>query len=138
MKAEELMIGDWVQFPFGFERVQEIGFVQGHGYCASFAASATLFPVEVDKIEPILLTTEILESNGFPLDEEETKKIKSYYENYENWKLFKFPLGSGFYIEYNINKNAFWITDHGWIKFKYVHEFQHVLKLCGINKEIVL
>ena len=130
MKANELMIGDWVQFPMGYEKVQEIGFVQGHGYCASFAASATLFPVEIDKIEPIPLTAEILEKNGFVNGEEvwaancpEDKNLLLEITWDDTRKV----------AAWSINCNEYCV-----LELHYVHELQHALRLCGIDKNIVL
>lgn len=60
MKAEELMIGDIVKFPHGADKVRDIVFVEGKGMCASFAASATLFPVEVETLESLTITEEHL------------------------------------------------------------------------------
>lgn len=54
MKANELMIGDLVRFPIGNEKVVDLPYIEGKGMCASFAASATLFPVEVEKLEPMV------------------------------------------------------------------------------------
>ena len=65
MKANEISIGDWLKFPIGNEKVIDLPYIEGKGICASFAASATLFPVEVENLEPIPLTAEILEKNGF-------------------------------------------------------------------------
>ena len=66
LKVTDLMIGDWVNFNGTFDKVKEILFVdkpKHMGYCASFAASTTLFPVQLDKITPIKVTQEFLEKN---------------------------------------------------------------------------
>ena len=66
LKVTDLMIGHWVNFNGTFDKVKEILFVDKPkhlGYCASFAASATLFPVQLDKITPIKVTHEFLEKN---------------------------------------------------------------------------
>ena len=48
LKVTDLMIGDWVNFNGTFDKVKEILYVDKPkhlGYCVSFAASTTLFPV---------------------------------------------------------------------------------------------
>ena len=66
LKVTDLMIGDWVNFNGAFDKVKEILFVDKPkqlGYCASFAASTTPFPAQLDKITPIKVTQEFLEKN---------------------------------------------------------------------------
>jgi hypothetical protein len=124
MKANELMIGDWVMFPNSIEKVQEISYVCGKGYCASFAASATLFPIPIDKLKPIPITPEILEKNGW----------KSY--SHENTPIFGIIQGFEIVLAW---MDYYWQlcvdgTVYRKIRIRYVHELQHALKLCGIEK----
>ena len=137
----DYMIGDWLQYyDCNLEKqcYAQITSIQADGAKPFIQTSDSDVYYLAEEYKSIPLTSEILEKNGFPFDEEETKKVKGYYKDYEDWKLFKFPLGSGFNIEYNSNRGYYYITDHCFLKFKYVHEFQHILKLCGINKEIKL
>ena len=110
MYAKDLMIGDWVKFPIGNDKVVDLLYIEGKGICASFSASATLFPVEVEKLQPIPLTPEILEKNGFS-------------RNGLDIALFDRKGGDDFIGAANL---------------QYVHELQHALRLCGIKKEIEL
>ena len=137
MKAEELMIGDWVKFPIGNDKVVDLPYIEGRGVCASFAASATLFPVEVYKLEPIPLTPEILEKDGF--------------KSWEHGYIWKERIGMGGQtisatspIEIIIYEGGHSVimNPHEGKEFQgsidNVYELQHALKLCGINKEIVI
>lgn len=132
MKATDLMIGDWVQFPHGIDKIVDLPYIAGKGICASFAASATLFPVEIDKLLPIPLTKEILIKNGW-LEE-------SDYEN----DLYggHFPEDKKLRLELDIDGSEVWWTinsvEYYIIPLCYVHELQHALRLCKINKEIEL
>jgi hypothetical protein len=126
MKANELMIGDWVMFPNSIEKVQEVAYIEGKGYCASFAASATLFPIPIDKLKPIPLTPEILEKNGFT-------RYGQVYANLQQW-VVKF--GDKRKALVQDIRTGEWGMNDVWID--YVHEFQHVLKLCKIEKNIEL
>ncbi len=123
MKANELMIGDWVKFPIGNERIIDLPYIPGMGICASFAASATLFPVEVEKLQPISLTPEILKKNGFK-DGEFFGELM-----YEEWQI----LCDCAHLA--MRSSAGWLVD---IPSKFVHDLQHALRLCGIEKEVVL
>lgn len=131
MKAEELMIGDWVKFPIGIEKIIDLPYIEGRGICASFAASATLFPVEVDKLEPILLTPEILEKNGF---ESDTNMFG--FADYELSKDYILEnRGDRFCISRRVNNSGstYWI-----LTIFFVHQLQHALRLCKIDKTIEL
>jgi hypothetical protein len=85
---------------------------------------------------PIPLTPEILEKNGFkkatqisdtePFDiDEEGNKHYSYSTTFWGWwqpdNIFCIPANG-----------------LGWLNIKYVHQLQHALRLCGIEKEIIL
>lgn len=148
MKANELMIGDWVivhhptmpaegiQISADWLRTIELinnGLIK---------EDSPLFRI----VEPIPLTVEILEKNGF-------KKIQIHGEKQDN--IFQCYDGEitievGIYdpncilIHYRyetpdgINSgelSSIIKVDGG--KF-YLHELQHALRLCGIEKEIIL
>lgn len=136
MNAKELMIGDLVVYTGDVEYNDPI-IIEGMDIATDSCITSDRDDVGFEGVQPIPLTSEILENNGFPFNEVETNSsIQSVYKHYT--KFYDFPLGKGFYIEYDTVDNIFYITDHCWIRFKYVHEFQHVLKLCGINKDIKL
>ena len=145
MKAEELMIttsdvmvGDWVritiegeQYPAVVNSIKlnteeiDVSFLaapgdweDGDGY---------------DEIEPIPLTAEILEANGFE------KNSAKYYRIV----IGKQMAGDGYETqEVAISEKGllliFTSVCDVRIPIKYVHELQHALRLCGIDKEIVL
>jgi hypothetical protein len=131
MKANELMVGDWVKFPIGNDKVVDLPYIEGRGICASFAASATLFPVEIDKIEPVSLTPEILEKNGW------------FYPPQSIWMKLDSPYGELWGCEHT--DGTLWLYSSAeldkhdaFAEIRYVHELQHALRLCGIEKEIEL
>lgn len=71
----------------------------------------------------IELTPEILEKNGF------SNKNTLWYLEKDNFEL-----------EHNNNDSFIWIVGDVYIVafIKYVHQLQHAMRLCGIDKEIVL
>ena len=82
--------------------------------------------VWADFLEPIPLSAEILEKNGFT---KSTIFIEWKYEEegiYILWKPFPFLKVETENVQLNLSR------------CEYVHELQHALRLCGIDKEIVL
>ena len=76
---------------------------------------------QITKIEPIPLTSEILEKNGFVIES----------RDYHGEPLQYCKLVDGLWIDIS-GENFF----EG--KLEYVHQLQHALRLCGIEKEIEL
>lgn len=126
MKANELMIGDWVQ------------------PCSrSYPVQVESLPVDTINgdmgaaFDPIPLTPEILEKNGFIIKHPESEK-RTYWRDcagqivgHKNRGLMLMeihgnPKKFGYFIPY--------FKGH----LYYVHELQHALRLCGIDKEIEL
>lgn len=88
-----------------------------------------------DEICPIPLTAEILEKNGFAYKEsDETCATEAFHQ----WHLD----GSRFAIDddswWRAVKDGELHVKFGGFPLKYLHELQHALRLCGINKEIKL
>lgn len=119
MKSEDLMIDDWVSLPSD-AFAQVIGLASdgiffkdgmGEGACS------------YDKIHPIPLTPEILEKNGFKYND------TPFVQGWEQFGLTLYHGGEGFLI--NCGENTA-------MKINAVHELQHALRLCGINKTIEL
>ena len=130
MTPTDLMVGDWVMlFDDIPTRVDAIGDVKiyltdNQGY---------EWHSEYPFIKPIPLTRAILEKNGFRwLSTEE-----NYGSSGRSVSRYSFPLGQGFNIE-EWDDNTFLLTDHCFMRFRYVHEFQHVLRMCYISKEITI
>ena len=166
MKAEELMIttsdvmvGDWVRITIEGEKypavvnsiklnTEEIGvsylaapgdWEDGEGY---------------DEIEPIPLTEAILKANGFEFIEAEKlinvrrsmchlSRMSGEYRYVDKTKkgfvIDFIGLGySGLHKEWQVIQmfGKDMVIDAG--KANYVHQLQHCLKICGIEKEITL
>ena len=130
MKVEELMVGDWV-YRNGKDEPMKVLTIGEHGCCLGFTDGYC--GEAEDLIEPIPLTKEILEKNGFEVFNGGYYIIK-VLEDDEVPTLY---VWNGY--------DSIWVVDYcsmnkyTYIKdCKYVHEFQHELKSCGIEKEIVL
>lgn len=111
MKANELMIGDWV-----------LDTRTG----TPLRVNPFMAELEVPEWNPIPLTTEILEKNGLPID--------SYGCCFKEDKCMMLEISveeDGIYWTINYN-------EYGILKLEYVHELQHALRLCKVDKEIVV
>ena len=119
MKATELMIGDLIKIKghLDYDKVQEIARDENMQWYISFACSATLF--RAYEFEPIPLTPEILEKNGW--------KETEYWHEYEDGNtIIQYSLSNIWGIINEIEIEHF--------KCEYVHQLQHLLRLCGLNE----
>ncbi len=139
MKATELMIGDWVNYKGINSKVAPADFDIHHG---TWIAEAT----------PIILTKEILEENGFIKDaDEDDREVSKYHLLVPTGierisftiqvSLFKEPIcGVSTLVKcwgqtppYNGGMNDIHLCSAN-----YVHQLQHAMRLCGIEKEVEL
>lgn len=124
MKATDLMIGDWVKIKghLDYDKVQEIARDENMQWYISFACSATLF--RAYEFEPIPLTPEILEKNGF---------IKVNSQRYD----YGSP-DNDCYVKVNPKKNMIHVNgrnaNSNLYSHSFVHELQRALRLCGLNE----
>lgn len=152
LTANELMIGDWV---YGLYPNKE-------KYPSPFRISAVeIYPTnksprivtyggygfQEEYLAPILITPEILEKNGFKIEKNETY-CKRYSFACNLGKVPQTVVAFSFYGE-GVSADTLFAC---WTKpkscdgensihicdLKSVHELQHALRLCGIEKEIVL
>lgn len=134
MKANDLMIGDWVEFrphnekPF-YAQVEALNNDETYNKDGYFA----------DKlVQPIPLTPEILEKNGFVNNDGDFRFFKADEESY----YFGFE-SVHYYFETHFCNVTKEFSQGGMQNqskgiFTYVHQLQHALRLCGIDKEITL
>lgn len=116
------MIGDWVKLkdggPFQMEDVSGTGMFRRWTSDGEY-----MIPYGYDEIEPIPLTPEILEKNGF--------------EEFDGWRILDMDDVEIRWIGTILEISG----SHGNMELpnvQCVHELQHTLRLCGIDKEIVV
>ena len=129
MEAKELMIGDWVLQDDNLEHKRPCrikGFFDRH----IIEVSGETTPLHESHINPIPLTAEILDNSGF-------KKGHDAVENKDTFMSNFCPL---FLVK---EKGEWWLSTYdsspeilNLIRIKYVHELQHFLRLCGMEREI--
>lgn len=148
MRVEEIMVGDWVQ---GFvpDSYSKIYGIFNEGRIAIIAEpNKTYIELSPEDVHPIPLTPEILEKNG--LHETESNE---YFPS--RWVFIQDGSRDGVMIEITfyqkpvngvnvlIKINTQSSKDCGINKLhscdiETIHELQHALRLCGIEKEIAL
>lgn len=138
MKANELMIGDWVKTPDGNGIIRLINAIDERFVVRVKGMDCRFLP---DVVEPIPLTDEILEKNGFVYISK--GMLYSYYsyaaDGYIKVILSdlldgEWELSIDNYDKFN-DSHTQYTNNRCFLK---VHELQHALKLCGIEKEIQL
>lgn len=130
MKAGELMIGDYVirkNVPKEILIVDTIDSIRGIVYLDLDGLGIT---EKLENIEPIPLTQKILERNGFVKNKYGEMILDEELGTSEIYLVLE-PTWDEEYYWWRVNNEL--IT-----KIKSVHELQHTLRLCGINKNIVI
>lgn len=114
MEANELMLGDWVRIPSELNRFKQI--------------KSTFDLDESVLYQPVQITGEILEKNGFK------KKMGGTFELVYN------PKGTYIHMEYNPVSGHLIANDRWFIanEIHFVHELQHALKMAKTDIPIDL
>ena len=111
MDIKDLMVGDWVSVSGKSVKITK-----------DDLATMLIFLDDYSKIDPIPITEEILVKNGW---EGQTDGTNDFFVSRILPELWHY-VGTDYY-SYDINT-----------QIKYVHQLQHLLRLCGIEKEIEL
>ena len=143
MRANELQIGDWVlcdmnaQSDYEFDTVNYQPFQIKTGEDIDYACERNMYG-DADVYQPISLSEEILEKNGW-------KKYNGFYnlrvtKGYDEWDIdVSYVLGCGiFNVDAYHKVDEHTVGDVYNLKVEFVHELQHILNLLDFEKEIVL
>lgn len=144
MKVEDLVIGDWIyvnpwddQEPTYPNRVTGIHYNSWRGadYC-DWVDCEVWDEIGLDEIRPIPLTAEILEANKmrpFEIDRLTDKATKKWWAQKGEFYVKQYHFRHhNFEPEYSIGCHSHTLIEG----IHYIHELQHALRLCGIEKEI--
>ena len=127
------MIGDWVWYNNQPYQIRQLGIYgvdrDGEDYPAVCIGKPNGVGLIVgrNEVEPIPLTTEILEKNGF--------------KEYDG--LYRLDITEGTFVNVDFKSKEPFVSIHNTCYratpiCRYLHQLQHALRLCGIEKEIVL
>ena len=135
MKVNELTIGSWVLGKYDNEPYQIKGISKTEDYIVAKVFEHGMWQ-KVDVFEPIPLTPEILEKNGFRVehnigfyaligidDRVQLQNDKEYMNSNNEWYV-------------HIDSEDYCTIAN--CELTYVHELQNLLRLCKINKEILV
>lgn len=137
MKEEDLMIGDWVLHEGRAIKVEALR-KRKIGYRKTKDKVTWLIR---GQFQPITLTPEILEKNGFNDSTFEAQKRERFVALCKEYQINYYFTSNWFSIYKNAGVND---SDYPIFicafqeRIKYIHELQHALKLCKIDKQIVL
>lgn len=133
------MIGDWVNVmkKDSYEPVRVCTIYENaidYLYIDNSLSTETtaLGMITIAGVEPILITPEILEKNGFGYTEESEYYIH-YYLGKKNSCKIGLHIGTdkmGNYWLNTIRDTIYGLNE--------VHQLQHALRMCGIEKEIII
>lgn len=134
MKAEELMIGDWVcQRESGLVlKVSKINppYIEAEGEGGQF---------HEDTIEPVELTAELMKLNGFTIIEVGDNghgTPRQYLNRYEKW--FCKTTWNDITVWFDRFTKRWCLHGLNQVSFNDVHMLQHAYRFYGYNTEIVL
>lgn len=136
------MLKDWVQgfVPDSYSRIYGIFNEQRIAIIAE--PTKTYIELSIVDIQPIELTPEILEKNGFENDFYEDESVADYVKvRNEGYSLHSTAHEWDAALITWCNGHVNVVTDFSGEyrgEIEYVHELQHALRLCGIDKEIVV
>ena len=146
LKAQELMIGDWVIAQPDEDIcgkgcgaiVDRITAIYDEDGVMSVRLKDFDYPVAVELLTPLPLTIELLEKNGWKRDKSPApapfscallnEKFVIRYHRLHGLDMFE-KRGSGLVALSGQRVNIY---------IQYVHQLQHIFKLCEINKELVV
>ena len=120
MKCKEFQIGDWIQDENGSPmQITNVGDDYAYATFEGNEGDPWEFDDKDDRSEPIPLTPEILEKNGW--------KETQYWHEYQDGKnTIQCCLPD---MRGRINGIE---IEH--FKCEYVHQYQHLLRLCGLDE----
>lgn len=135
MIATDLMIGDWVSYRRDYP--DRINGISANAYSVYLIKDGW---IPIEKINPIPLTPEILEKNGWKDISTHTLKGCDTFRLCLEQRSFDYTLTLKMrdYFRLDSYDDRVYTLCEVNFGFKYVHQLQHALRLCGVEKEIVL
>lgn len=94
-----------------------------------------IFSRYCDEVEPIQLTAEILEKNGWMVESDsKTFKKKGAYKVVQRYLTLPTEFYLGYMDKDSVEEDKF----HAEVYVRYLHVFQHALKIFDIEQKIIL
>lgn len=125
LKISELSVGDWVRWNAEYGNPQIVRVTEIHWNCIVGVCNGVEYAMRRSNIDPIPITAEVLEKNGF-----ERLLERDLFYHSESGLEVAFEDG-----EWEHTTNLHEYTIH---TISGVHHIQHLLRLYGCEKEINL
>lgn len=140
LNSKSLMIGDWVLYDGEPNIITEVSEII-HGE-ATVCFVGNNYMANIDEIKPIPITSEILKRNGFgSLTDEMFSACETETYSNQELKIYLSHIGCEYnpvqlvvYMGYEPQERVVLRM----MPCQYVHELQHALRLCKIDKDIKL
>ena len=129
MRIEELSVGDWVRHTF-YEDNLQIKRIDGESERLLVGKGLMSVSCHLDHFEPIPITAEILEKNGFEYEDDGNDAVIFLCCD-QFWA--RLCVGDTFWQVGIHNEDR---LDAVVCNVKHTHQLQHALRLAGIEKEI--
>jgi hypothetical protein len=132
IKTKKLMLGNWVlagaktQFP-----MYVTGIFDDVAYLDFEGNEGDVWEEKEEDMLPVPLTEEILLKNGFVLESDGYRKEYLYKDQKNNFINIEFEDGKCAYICISVKRRE--VTEQNCLK--YLHEFQNMITLAGIEME---
>ena len=137
MNVSDLMIDDWICLDGDVDysapiQVQQI-ICREHGH--QVVADYDVFDCE--DVHPIPLNQEILVKNGFEFQRHEFKTTNDdYWISDDKRIIFRGEHMTNSFNKWSVHVDTKDMRTMAYLEITYVHELQHLMRLCGIEKEI--
>ena len=130
MKINEICIGDKVKIT-GRRRIYTVTKITGNGYAV--LTNRGCLDVGIERIKPIALTPYILTENGFECDNGEVWQTcwKAVGENGDDDLEVVFKDDGSIQTKFDV-AGMYLSTD----RIKYVHQLQHLLRICELDDNL--
>lgn len=135
LKISDLSVGDWVRCRGRNGRIECLNAIRDDEWIRVAVESylGTMYQfVGIEDIEPIPITAEMLEKNGF----ESTTKPNVFTLTHGKLQLYVSDELDGWHISFVNFMERLYILQV--IRKSYIHELQHALRFAGVEKEINL
>jgi len=132
MKANELMIGDWVKSEDTICRVWCIDWQLQLVRCHR---NGQEWDTTIEEIKPIPLTEDILKANGWEVMGKNIGMVRCLYRLSDNVRI-RIYLHYPYMLHYVDDTRTDGYEEREWSigNITKVHELQHALRICGLNE----
>lgn len=132
LQISDLSIGDWVMVKGKAVKVESLGKIRNY---VELEGSLALFHIKA--VQPIPITPEILEKNGWLPPRKAIELDTWWWTNGTDTAIEANEYNGEWHLTIIEQKEIQYRNRVG-IGLKYLHELQHAIRLAGIEKEIEL